>query len=209
MLGPPNSGKGTYSQRLTRILGVPHISTGDLFRENVKNQTELGKKVKEIIDAGNLVPDEITVEMLKNRISEPDCEKGFILDGFPRTLGQAEALDKITQIEAVVNMVVPDEILIKRATARISCKKCSKIYNLLYLKPKQDGICDECMGELYQRDDDTEEVARERIEVFKKQTAPLIEFYANKGILKDVVNDDIDVPPGPIVDKILTALGLK
>lgn len=206
ILGPPNSGKGTYAQRLSPTLNIPHISTGDLFRENIKNQTELGKKIKEIIDAGNLAPDNLTVEMLKERISRPDCEKGFILDGFPRTIPQAEALDKITKIDVVINMVVPDDVLIGRAVARVSCRKCAKIYNTLYLKPKQEGVCDECGGELYQRKDDTEEVARERLEVFKNQTAPLIDYYKEKGILRDVENRDINTPPEPIVEKILEVL---
>ncbi|MBL7206369.1 MAG: adenylate kinase [Candidatus Aenigmarchaeota archaeon] len=206
-LGPPGSGKGTYSSRLVPKLGIPHISTGDLFRENIKNETALGKKVKEIIDAGKLVPDEVTAEMLKERIEKPDAKKGFILDGFPRTMSQVEALDKLTKIDIVINLILPDHILIKKIAARRQCRKCGDIYNLADINedgihmppllPKVEGKCDKCGGEIYQRDDDKEEIVMSRLDVYKKQTAPLIEYYRGKNLLKDVPvvgGPDIMVP---------------
>ncbi len=212
-LGPPGSGKGTYSSRLSPLLGIPHISTGDLFREHIKNETELGKKAKEYIDKGQLVPDEITIEMLKKRIEEKDCENGFILDGYPRTLNQAKALDEITKIDIVINLNIPEEVLIKKIAARRICRNCGDIYNLADIKfgnvrmppmlPKKEGICDKCGGELYQRDDDREEVVRERLVVYRKQTEPLIKYYREKGILKDV---DIVGGPDIMVPKIMDVI---
>jgi len=201
-LGPPGAGKGTYASRLTPILGVPHISTGDIVRDEIKAQTELGKTIKEYSDKGELVPDEIITKLLANRLRKPDHEKGFILDGFPRTIKQAEALDKISKIDLVINLNVPDEIIIKRLSNRLTCKKCGTIYNKLTLKPKKDNICDECGGELYQREDDKPEVIQERLNVYKKKTEPLIEYYKKKSLLKDVSCDDLTIPPEVIVEKI-------
>lgn len=212
-LGPPGSGKGTYSSRIAPQLKIPHISTGDLFRNEIERGTGLGKKIKNIIDAGNLVPDDIVMQVLKERMSKPDCKNGFILDGFPRTLNQAKALDKIAKIDIVINLVLPDNILIKKISARRQCRKCGEIYNLADIRegdihmppilPKKQGICDKCGGELYQRDDDREKVVRERLGVYKKQTAPLIDYYKKKGLLRD-----IRVVGGPeiMVPKIMAIL---
>lgn len=206
-LGPPGVGKGTYASRIGPDMSIPHISTGDLLRGEIKEGTELGRKAKQYIDDGNLVPDGLVIDILKERIEKPDAGKGFILDGFPRTIPQAEALDKITKIDVVVNIIQKDQILIDKIAARRTCKNCGEIYNLAHIKdgeldmppilPKKEGICDKCGGELHQRDDDQEEVVRDRLEVYKKQTAPLIEFYKKKGIMVDVVvrgGPDIVVP---------------
>jgi len=202
LLGPPGAGKGTYASRLTVILGVPHVSSGDMVREEIKAKTKLGKMIKEYSDKGELVPDEITIKLLAKRLRKPDCDKGCILDGFPRTIKQAEALDKISKIDLVINLDVPDEIIIQRLSNRLTCKKCGTIYNKLTLKPKRDNICDECGGELYQREDDKPEVIQERLNVYRKKTEPLIEYYKKKSLLKDVRCDDLMIPPEVIVEKI-------
>jgi adenylate kinase len=202
LLGPPGAGKGTYASRLTVIIGVPHISTGDMVREEIKAQTELGKAIKEYSDKGELVPDEIIIKLLSKSLKKPDCEKGFILDGFPRTIKQAEALDKVSMVDLVINLDVPDEIIIQRLSNRLLCKKCGAIYNKLTLKPKRDNICDKCGGELYQREDDKPEVIQERLNVYRKKTEPLIEYYKKKRLLKDVRCDDLMIPPEVIVEKI-------
>jgi len=203
MLGPPGSGKGTYASRLTKILGVPHISTGDMVREEIKAQTELGKKIKEYSDKGELVPDEIIINLLAERLRKPDAQKGFILDGFPRTLRQAEALEEISKIDLVINLNVPDEIIVQRLSNRLVCKRCGAIYNRLTLKPKVNGVCDVCGGELYQREDDKPEVIRERLKVYRRNTAPLIEYYRKKGLLRDVYCNDLMTPPEVMVEKIM------
>lgn len=202
MLGPPGAGKGTYASRLTNDLGIPNISTGDMVREEIKNETELGKAIKEYSDKGALVPDEAIVNLLENRLKKPDCEKSFILDGFPRTTKQAEALDEITKIDIVINLNVPDEVIIKRLSNRLVCKDCGTIYNKLTLKPKRDMMCDECNGSLYQRRDDQPEVIQERLNIYRKKTEPLIQYYKKKGILKDVFCEDLMTPPKVIVEKI-------
>ncbi len=212
-LGPPGSGKGTYAKRIAPKKNVPHISTGDLFRENVKNGTEIGKKAKKVMDEGGLVPDEIVINMLKERISCEDCKKGFILDGFPRTIFQAEMLSKMTDIDAVINMVIPEDILIEKICARRVCKNCGDLYNIASINrsgirmppmnPKTEGKCDKCNGELYQRDDDNETVVKDRLEVYKKQTQPLIDFYKNQGLLKDM---KITGPPDEMANEIIKLL---
>jgi len=212
-LGPPGVGKGTYASRIGPKMDIPHISTGDLLREETKQETELGKKAKEYMDAGNLVPDELVIGMLKKRIEKPDAGKGFILDGFPRTIPQAEALDTITNIDAVVNIILKDEVLVKKIAARRVCKDCGDTYNVVHIKeegldmppllPKEEGKCDKCGGELYQRDDDKEEVVRDRLGVYKKQTAPLIEYYKNKGLVVDV---QVTGGPDVMVPKIIKAI---
>jgi len=206
MLGPPGSGKGTYSKQLSPKIGVPHISTGDIFRENIKNSTEIGKKVKAIIDKGGLVPDGLVMEVVRERLARPDAKKGFIFDGFPRTIGQARELDKMTKIDAVVNLEVPEEVIIKRTTARRMCKKCGAIYNVLTLKPKKSGVCDKCGGELIHRDDDKEEVIRNRLEEYRKLTEPLIDYYRKKGMIIDIRNDKIDAPIEEVVGRIAEEL---
>ena len=195
-------GKGTYASRLTVILGIPHIATGNIVRDEIKAQTELGKIIREYSDKGELVPDEIILKLLATKLRRPDSEGGFILDGFPRTVNQAEALDKISKIDLIINLNVPDEIVIKRLSNRIVCRRCGTIYNKLTLKPKRDNICDECGGELYQRRDDKPEVVQERLNVYRKKTEPLIEYYTKKSLLKDVSCDDLMTPPEVIVEKI-------
>jgi len=202
LLGPPGSGKGTYASRLNRVLGVPHISTGDMVREEIKAQTDLGKTIKRYSDKGELVPDEIIIQLLAERLKKPGAEKGFILDGFPRTAPQAEALDKITKLDLVINLNVPDEIIIARLSNRLTCRKCGAIYNRLTLKPKRDEICDLCDGELYQRDDDKPEVIKERLNVYRKNTEPLIEYYKKKHLLKEVYCKDLTTQPEAIIEQI-------
>jgi len=206
-LGAPGAGKGTAASRIAPIKNIPHISTGDLFRENLKNNTEVGKKAKEFMDKGELVPDEIVIEMLRERILKPDCENGFILDGFPRTIKQAEMLKEILPIDAVINIDAPDEIVIKRLCSRVTCRDCGQIFNLIGVQPKQEGICDACEGELYQRDDDKPEVIQNRLNIYKKQTQPLIDFYKNLGLIADVKVTDINQTPEELVEKVLNAIG--
>jgi len=203
MLGPPGSGKGTYASRLMAILGIPHISTGDLVREEIKAQTEVGRKIREYVDRGELVPDEVIIELLINRLRKTDAERGFILDGFPRTIKQADFLDRNIKLDLVINLNVPDEVIIQRLSNRLICRRCGAIYNRLTLKPRVDEICDLCGGELYQREDDKPEVIMERLEVYRKSTEPLIEYYRNKGILKDIYCNDLMTPPEEIVKRIL------
>jgi adenylate kinase len=189
LLGPPGSGKGTQAAGLTKELGIPHISTGDLFRENISKGTELGKKAKSFMDAGKLVPDELVLEMLFDRVSRPDCIKGYLLDGFPRTIPQAEALDlKLTQNSKVValNLNVSDDLIIKRIEGRSSCKDCGHIHNKYFSPSAKEGICDKCGGELIQRNDDNAEVVKERLKVYHEQTEPLVAYYSKKGVLANV-----------------------
>lgn len=212
-MGPPGSGKGTYASRLSPKLGVPHISTGDLFREHVKNRTTLGRTAKVYIDQGKLVPDEITASMLRDRISKPDCNGGFILDGYPRTIPQAELLDAMTHIDVVLNFIWPRDLLIEKLAARRICRKCGWIYNVADIRhgslhlppllPKREGICDKCGGELYQRDDDKEEVVTERLSIYDEQTRPLVEYYERKGLLKNV---DLLGSPEVMVPEIMEML---
>ncbi|MCD6470293.1 adenylate kinase [Candidatus Bathyarchaeota archaeon] len=203
ILGPPGSGKGTYASRLKDLLGIPHISTGDMVREEIRAQTELGKIMKAYSERGELVPDEIIIDMLAKRLSKSDAQRGFILDGFPRTLKQAEYLEKISGVDLVINLNVPDEIIIQRLSNRLICKRCGAIYNRLTLKPKVDGICDKCGGELYQREDDRPEVSQERLNVYRRDTKPLIEYYRRKGILRDVYCESLTTTPEEMVGKIM------
>ena len=206
IFGPPGSGKGTYASRLAPILNIIKVSTGDIFREAVKENTELGKKVAEFLNKGELVPDEITIEVLKDRISKPDANNGFILDGYPRTVSQAEALEKITKIDAIINLKVPVSVIVERLSTRRICKNCGEIYNIKYLKPKVEGICDKCGGELYQREDDKPEVIEERFKVYQKQSKPVIEFYKNRIPFANVSCRTVDIPPEIVVNKILLKL---
>jgi adenylate kinase len=182
-LGPPGAGKGTLSDLAVEKLGLPHISTGDLFRAAIKNETPLGLKVKSIMASGALVPDEVTIEMVKERLAQPDAKKGWILDGFPRTIPQAEALEKIAAVDRVVNFEVADAIVIGRLSTRRVCRACGKIYNVKSSPPKKEGVCDACGGEVYTRDDDKEESIKTRLDTYRKQTAPLIDWYGKKGVL--------------------------
>jgi len=191
LLGAPGAGKGTQAVVISQKYNVPHISTGDIFRSNIKNGTELGRKAKEYIDKGLLVPDELTVDIVKDRISQPDCKAGFILDGFPRTIYQAERLDEIlkelnVELDCALNIYVPDEEIIKRMSGRRVCSKCGMSYHIVYNQPKVENICDSCNGELIQRDDDKEETVIQRLNTYHKQTEPLIEYYEKKGKLLTV-----------------------
>lgn len=188
LLGPPGSGKGTQAVRLSKDLGIPHISTGDLFRENIGKNTDLGKRAKTFMDAGRLVPDELVLEMLFDRVSRPDCNRGYLLDGFPRTIPQAEALESHLSNAKVIalNLNVNDEVIVKRAEGRLTCKTCGHVYNRHFSPPQKEGICDKCSGELYQRTDDTAAVVTERLKVYHEQTKPLIQFYEKKGVLTQI-----------------------
>jgi len=208
IFGPPGAGKGTQAEKIVKKLGIPHIATGDIFREAVAKQTELGKKAKEFMDKGELVPDEIVVGIVEERLNQPDCEKGFLLDGFPRTLIQAEALDRILnklnkKIDVVINLEVSEEEVVKRLSNRRICRVCGAIYHLIFNPPKISGKCDKCGGELYQRDDDKEEVVRSRLKIYEKQTQPLIEFYSKKGILKNVDGNKSIDEVAKTIEKIL------
>ncbi|MCK9170862.1 MAG: adenylate kinase [Treponema sp.] len=185
-LGPPGAGKGSLAVKVANDYKIPHISTGDIFRAAIKNQTELGKKVKSIIDSGGLVSDDITCALVKERLEQDDVKNGFILDGFPRTIPQAEAFTNICKDVTVVNFVIKDEIVIKRLSTRRVCRKCGENYNVLTMPPKKEGICDKCGGELYQRDDDKQESILHRMDVYREQTEPLIDFYRKRGELTDI-----------------------
>lgn len=206
ILGAPGSGKGTQTSRLKSLLNIPAISTGDIFRKEIKDGTELGKKIKKYLDSGQLVPDEIVIEVIKERITQPDCKNGFILDGFPRTLEQARALDEIVKIDACINLSVPKEIIVKRLSARRICRNCGEVYNLLVLKPKVDEICDKCGGPLYQRDDDKESVIEERFRVYEKQTEPLLDYYRQRVPIINVTCNSADAPPELITNQIIDGL---
>lgn len=185
-IGPQGAGKGTIAAHVCPKFEIQHISTGDMFREAMKKETELGKKAKEYIDKGELVPDEVTVELVKERISRKDCYNGFLLDGFPRTINQAKELDKDVEIDKVILLEAPEEVLMQRLQGRRICKNCGKVYHTENIPPKKEGVCDICEGELYQREDDKPEAIKKRLELYKKETAPLIEYYKEKGILKKI-----------------------
>ncbi|HOQ37613.1 MAG TPA: adenylate kinase [Acetivibrio sp.] len=207
LLGAPGAGKGTQAVILSEKYNIPHISTGDIFRSNIKNNTELGKKAKEYIDKGLLVPDELTIDIVKDRINKPDCSDGFILDGFPRTIFQAQELDKILEgmgieLDCVLNIDVSDEKIIKRLSGRRVCQ-CGKTYHILNNPPKKEGICDSCNGELFQREDDREETVIQRLETYHKQTEPLIEYYEKSGKLVTVEGrESIDDTTKEVLDAL-------
>lgn len=192
--GRPGAGKGTQAVNITKFYNIPHISTGDMFRAAIKNQTALGMTAKEYMDKGALVPDEVTIGIVKERLLEPDCKNGFLLDGFPRTIAQAEALDKIlseqnVKLDAVLDVNVAREILVRRMVGRRVCKTCGATYHIEFNKPKTEGICDNCGSALIQRADDTESTAVNRLAVYDSQTAPLLAYYEKQGLLKTVNGD--------------------
>lgn len=191
MLGAPGAGKGTQAKMIANKYNVPHISTGDIFRANIKNGTELGMEAKKYMDQGLLVPDELTVKILLDRVAQDDCKNGYVLDGFPRTIPQAQVLDKALseindKIDYAINVDVPDENIIRRMGGRRACLSCGATYHIEHIPPKKEGICDTCGKELVLRDDDKPETVGNRLDVYHKQTQPLIEFYSAKGILKTV-----------------------
>jgi adenylate kinase len=192
LLGPPGSGKGTQAVTLANELGIPHISTGDLFRENMRSNTPLGQKVKSCIEAGKLVSDDIVLNMLYDRIKATDCKKGFLLDGFPRTIAQAEAFaNKIDEKSmTAINLAVSDDVITKRAEGRLTCRSCGSVFNKYFSPPATPGKCDKCEGELYQRADDALPVVQERLSVYHSQSLPLIAYYTEKGMLKNVNGEE-------------------
>lgn len=191
LLGPPGAGKGTQAERLGEEFKLPHVASGDLFRENLKNKTELGLLANRYIAKGELVPDDITIAMIRDRLERQDCENGVILDGFPRTLAQAESLKEILAgmgrtLDGVLYIAVPDEKLVCRLSGRRICRRCQTPYHILFNPPQKHGVCDTCGGELYQRDDDKPETVRARLKVYHQQTSPLINFYRQSGLLTEV-----------------------
>ena len=209
MLGAPGAGKGTQAKMIADKYKVPHISTGDIFRANIKNGTELGKEAKQYMDKGLLVPDELTVKILLDRVSQADCENGYVLDGFPRTIPHAEVLDKALtelgdQIDYAIDVNVPDENIIKRMSGRRACLACGATYHIEHIPPKKEGVCDRCGEALVLRDDDKEETVKNRLNVYHEQTQPLIEYYTGKGILKEV---DGTVPMQQVFEAITDILG--
>lgn len=206
LMGLPGAGKGTQASEIVKKFPIPHISTGDMFRKAIKDETDLGKEAKSYMDRGELVPDEVTVGIVKERISEDDAKKGFLLDGFPRTIDQAESLSQIMseldrEIDAVINIEVPEEELMNRLTGRRICEKCGTTYHLVFNPPKVDGICDIDGGKLYQREDDNPETVSNRLSVNVKQSKPILEYYNNKGVLKNIDGSkDIDEVTNYVID---------
>jgi len=195
LVGPPGAGKGTQAVRLQEAYEIPHISTGDMFRKAIKEETELGKKAKEYIDQGELVPDEVTIGIVRERLAQDDCQQGFILDGFPRTVNQADALNTIladmnTSLDAVINIKVSDAEVIDRLSGRRICKSCGASYHVKFNPPKVAGVCDECGGELYQREDDNSNTIQQRLNVYSEQTSPLINYYQELDLLRTVNGED-------------------
>lgn len=209
LVGPPGAGKGTQATRLAEKLRVPHISTGDLFRANISQQTDLGKLAKSYMDAGNLVPDEVTIAMAKDRMEQPDAVNGFLLDGFPRNVSQAEALDELLttegiKLDAVLDLEAPEEEVVKRIAGRRICRNdSSHVFHVTYKKPAKEGVCDVCGGELYQRDDDSEVTVRTRLEVYHTQTEPIIDYYKAQGL---VVTIEAMGPVDEVTTRALAAL---
>ena len=210
LLGPPGAGKGTQASRIVAEYAIPHISTGDILRGAVKNGTAMGLEAKRYMDAGNLVPDSVVIGIVKDRLQEPDTDKGFLMDGFPRTIPQAEALDKALDdldraISKVVVILVEEEDLVKRLSGRRICRACQAPFHVMFNKSKVEGVCDKCGGELYQRDDDSEATVRNRLEVYRNQTEPLIDYYDKAGVVArvdgakapDAVYEDIQLALGP------------
>lgn len=208
LVGPPGAGKGTQAQFIASHLSIPKISTGDIFRVNVSEGTELGREAKAYMDRGDLVPDSVTIAMVRDRLAEGDTRDGFLLDGFPRTLTQAKALDETlddmgVKLDVVLELVVDDDEVVRRLSGRRTCRVCGRVWHADFDPPTREGICDQCGGELFQRDDDREETVRHRLEVYAEQTAPLIDFYADKSIL---VGLDATGPVEDVTDRAINAL---
>jgi len=200
-MGPQGAGKGTVAALIKDKLNVPHISMGDIFRDTVKSNSPLGKKLQEIMSKGELVPIEITAQMLKERMGQPDCKNGYILDGYPRNLEQAKVLDEIQKIDQVIVLDVPRKISLDRLTTRRTCKKCGEIYNTKSMPPKKEGVCDKCGAEVYQRDDDKADAINKRLDIYEKETIPLIEYYGKK-----VIKVDGSKPLADVSESIFKAL---
>ena len=208
LLGPPGAGKGTQAETIVNEFSIPHISTGDIFRKNIKEGTALGKKAVEYMDQGKLVPDDLTVELVKDRLLQDDCKNGFLLDGFPRTIYQADALEDALKsmeqsLDYVINIMVRKELLVERAVGRRVCKDCGQTYHMSFNKPSKEGVCDNCGGVLLQRKDDTEETVENRINVYMEQTEPLIDYYTKKSI---IVNVDGEKPITQVSKDIVAKL---
>lgn len=211
LMGPPGAGKGTQAEKLIDLYQIPHISTGDMFRKAQKEGTELGLQAKSYMDQGQLVPDEVTIGIVRERLAEDDCKNGFLLDGFPRTVHQADALDGILtdlgmSLDAVVDIQVDKDFLVERLTGRRVCKACGATYHVSFNAPKVEGVCDKCGGELYQRNDDKIETVSNRLDVYAAQTAPLIEYYQSKGMIKSI---DGSKSVEEVLADIQAALGSK
>jgi adenylate kinase len=211
LLGPPASGKGTQAARLREDLGLPHVASGDLFRENLANETDLGMKAKDYMDRGELVPDDITIAMVMDRLSRPDCADGAILDGFPRTIAQAKALDEALneqgyEVSDALYIAVPDDVLVDRVSGRRICRECGESYHITFNPPEEPGICDKDGGELYQRDDDKPETVRKRLKVYWEETSPLIDYYRGQGVLTEI---DGDQPIDAVTKDLREALGVR
>ena len=200
LLGPPGAGKGTYAKILSKKYGIPTISVGDLFRKAIKDETELGKTVKTYVSSGDLVPDEIVNEVVKNRLNDDDCKQGFLLDGYPRTVNQAETMPTFKNIGVALNFVVPDKVIMERIGGRRTCRKCGAIYHIKNVPPTIDGICDNCTGRLVQRSDEKPEVIKNRLEVYREKTKPVADYLRKKGLVADI---DANYPIEE-VDKIIS-----
>jgi adenylate kinase len=208
LVGPPGAGKGTQAQFITSHLAIPKISTGDIFRSNVSQGTPLGRQAKEYMNRGDLVPDEVTIAMVRDRLSEEDAQPGFLLDGFPRNVPQAETLKKQlmdwdTRLTVVLELVVDEDEVVRRLSGRRTCRRCERVWHIMFDPPTRDGICDACGGELFQRDDDREQTVRHRLEVYKQQTAPLVSYYADEGVL---IGIDATGPVEEVTERALAAL---
>jgi adenylate kinase len=200
ILGPPAVGKGTYAEFLSKKYNIPKISVGDLFRTAIKDRTELGKKIKDYVTSGDLVPDEIVIELVKNRLEEDDCKQGFLLDGYPRTVPQAEAMMKFKKIDIALNFVAPDAVIMERIGGRRTCRKCGAIYHIKNVPPTIEGVCDRCTGRLVQRSDEKPEIIKNRLIVYREKTKPVVDYLREKGLLADIdAHYDIEE-----IDKILT-----
>jgi adenylate kinase len=208
LVGPPGAGKGTQAQFIASHLAIPKISTGDIFRYNVSQGTPLGRQAKEYMDRGDLVPDEVTIAMVRDRLGEEDAQDGFLLDGFPRNVPQAETLKKQLldwdqRLTVVLELVVDEDEVVRRLSGRRTCRRCERVWHIMFDPPTREGICDACGGELFQRDDDREETVRHRLDVYKKQTAPLVSYYADEGIL---IGIDATGPVEEVTERALAAL---
>jgi adenylate kinase len=207
IFGAPGSGKGTYASRLQSKLGVNIIAMGDIFREIMKEDTDLGREVRSYVEKGLLGPDSLTIQVLKQHIAKIKNKKGFLFDGYPRTIEQAKALETIAKIDVIIQLVVPDWIIIERLSTRRICKNCGEVYNIRYLKPKKDMMCDKCGGPLYQRPDDTPEVIKKRIEVYEQQTQPILQYYKEKDVpFIEFKCEKLETPPEVAVEEILKGL---